>query len=93
MIAVCGCGNSDDGSDEIIIELETRAGASVFELLKETHQIVYDSSSMGVFIESIDGIVNEGDKYWIYYVNGQPATTACDKYVVKSDDSIVWIYR
>lgn len=49
-------------------------------------------SGMGKFIEEIDGISN-GEKYWIYYVNGQKPNIGISNYKIKAGDVISWKYE
>ncbi len=53
-------------------------------------------SSIGLFIESINGIENNmsnGDRYWIYKVNGKKATMGVSKYILNSHDVVEWNYE
>jgi len=46
---------------------------------------------MGAFVESIEGLKNgKNGKYWLYFVNGKLANTACDKMRVKKGDVVEW---
>lgn len=47
-------------------------------------------SSLGIFIEEINGIKGIPGKYWIYYVNNIEASVGVSKYVLKSGDIISW---
>jgi len=49
-------------------------------------------SGMGKLIEEINGISN-GDKYWIYYVNGQKANIGISNYKIKAGDVVSWKYE
>lgn len=49
-------------------------------------------SGMGKFIEEINGIKN-GEKYWIYYVNGEKATIGVSNYKINEGDIISWKYE
>lgn len=46
--------------------------------------------SMGIFIESINGIDGTNKKFWIYYVNNEKASVGTSKYVLNSGDIISW---
>lgn len=46
--------------------------------------------SMGIFIESINGIDGTNKKFWIYYVNNEKASVGVSKYVLRSGDIISW---
>ena len=53
----------------------------------ETQQ--YD---FGIFVKSINGKESSTERAWIYFVNGQSADVAADKYDVKGGDLIEWKY-
>ncbi len=48
---------------------------------------------MGEFINSINGIKNNGSQNWIYYVNGKEAQVGVSNYKIKSGDVISWKYE
>jgi hypothetical protein len=50
-------------------------------------------SGMGKFIEEIDGLKNNGDKNWIYYVNGKKATIGVSNYKLNPGDIVSWKYE
>jgi hypothetical protein len=94
IVTICGCANNgDDRIARETITLEATDGRSVFQILQKNHEIDYDSTTGGVFIQAIDGIRNERGHFWTYSVNGKPATVACDKYTVDANDTIVWKYE
>ena len=43
---------------------------------------------MGELIDSINGIKNNGNQYWIYYVNGVEAQIGISNYKIKSGDIV-----
>ncbi|MFA5937093.1 MAG: DUF4430 domain-containing protein [Candidatus Paceibacterota bacterium] len=47
---------------------------------------------MGMLIEEINGVKN-GDKNWIYYVNGKKATIGVSNYQIKPGDVVSWKYE
>jgi len=49
-----------------------------------------DYPSMGIFIEGINRIKGEKNKYWIYSVNKVEASISVSKYILKNGDSILW---
>ncbi len=48
---------------------------------------------MGQFIESINGVKNNRDQNWIYYVNGKKAEIGVSNYKVNNGDIISWKYE
>lgn len=52
-------------------------------------------SGLGFFVEEINGLSQnkkEG-KYWIYYINGKPASVGVSQYKLKENDIITWKYE
>jgi len=49
--------------------------------------------SMGKFVTSISGIENNGEKNWIYYVNGVEAQVGVSNYKINPGDIISWKYE
>ncbi len=48
---------------------------------------------MGKFIEAIDGIQSDGDRYWIYYVNGKKALIGVSNYKINPGDVVSWKFE
>jgi len=46
--------------------------------------------SLGIFVDGINGVKNEPNKYWIYYVNGKEAEVGVSNYILKDGDEILW---
>lgn len=66
------------------------------ERLEEKGKINFkyrDYAGMGKFIEEINGIKNNGDANWIYYVNGQKAEVGVSNYEIKGGDVVSWQYE
>jgi hypothetical protein len=80
-------------TDSLTIELTGADSLSVFEILKENHEVDYNSSLQGVFVTAIDSIESGGGYYWVYEVNDSTAQIACDKYLTRNGDRIVWYFR
>ena len=49
--------------------------------------------SMGKFIVSINGIENNGEQNWIYYVNGVEAQVGVSNYKIKQGDIVSWKFE
>ena len=50
-------------------------------------------SSFGVLVEGIDGYFNTKEAFWMYQVNGKAGNVAADRYIINSEDTIVWEYK
>jgi hypothetical protein len=69
-------------------------GRTVLELLEENAQAV-ETSGQGdaLLVISINGIANgDGDRFWFYYVNGQPGQIAASAYETVTGDVIEWLF-
>ncbi len=83
-----------DGAATVSAELSGREGENVFELLERSHQVTAKKYSFGVLVESIDQVADgKGNKYWIYYVNGQAAKVGADQYNLKPGDTVEWRFE
>jgi len=92
-------------TDKIILEVndkkyesETKGQISVYDFmsqLQKERKITFKEkyyTGMGEFIEEINGIKN-GDKNWIYYVNGKKAEIGISNYQIKTGDVVSWKYE
>ncbi len=68
-------------------------GKTALELLEVSHRVEKKSSSMGSFVESIDGIKNRRDRFWLYYVNGKMPQVASDRYPTHNNDTVEWRFE
>ena len=79
-------------------ETNAEEGESVFDAMKK---IEIDNqkefsfkfknySSLGSFVEEINGEKGTPGKYWIYYVNDKKASVGVSKYILKEGDIINW---
>ena len=80
-------------SDSILIELAGVDSQTVFDLLRNSHQVEFKSSVMGVFVTAIDSIENGDGAYWMCSVNDSMPQIACDKYITKDGDVVKWCFR
>jgi hypothetical protein len=48
---------------------------------------------MGELIDSINGIKNNGNQNWIYYVNGKQAEVGVSNYKINKGDIVSWKYE
>ena len=69
--------------------------ADFMEKLKQEGKIDFEEKNyigMGKFIESINGVKN-GEKNWIYYVNGKKANIGMSNYKINQGDIVSWKYE
>ncbi|HNW71761.1 MAG TPA: DUF4430 domain-containing protein [Candidatus Paceibacterota bacterium] len=78
---------------------EIKNGESIYSFmnsLREKEKITFiekNYSGMGAFVEEINGIKNNGEKNWIYYVNGKKANIGISNYKINSGDTVSWVYE
>lgn len=80
-------------------EVSFTAGMTVHEAMQNADAMgafqyeTSDHSSLGVFVESINGIGEDSGKNWILRVNGKLATVGASGYELQSGDQIAWTYE
>ncbi len=78
---------------------EIKSGTSVYDLmtkLKDAGQMNFKDKTyigLGKFIEEINGMKGNGEKYWIYYVNGHKAEVGVSNYKINPGDVVSWKYE
>jgi len=77
----------------LVVRYYGAEGKTVLELLETAHQVEKKTSSVGSFVETIDGIKNRPDQFWLYYVNGQKPDVASDRYPTTARDTIEWRFE
>lgn len=65
-------------------------GKTVYDLLKSSHQVQADESSMGVLVKSIDGVSQTDKEFWLYDINGEQSNLGADKQMTKTGDQVHW---
>ncbi|KKQ16687.1 MAG: hypothetical protein US31_C0028G0002 [Berkelbacteria bacterium GW2011_GWA1_36_9] len=78
---------------EKTINYDGQAGKTALDILKASHQVESQDSSIGIFVTGIDGTKNQDNKYWMFYVDGQLGATGADQYTTKDGDKIEWRYE
>lgn len=83
----------------VTTEVSFTAGMTVHEAMQNADAMgafqyeTSDHSSLGVFVESINGIGKDSGKNWILRVNGKLATVGASGYELQSGDQITWTYE
>lgn len=78
---------------EKTINYEGQNGKTALDLLRASHQVTSQDSSIGVFVTGIDDTQNQDNKYWMFYVDGKLAALGADQYQTKDGDKIEWRYE
>lgn len=87
-ILCISCGNKSEVLQRysVIADGEQTAFAQTLA----AYPVEYDSSAMGVFVKSINGVSNSKTAYWLYFVNGKPVPKAANDFVPSTGDTIEW---
>ncbi|MFH2036552.1 MAG: DUF4430 domain-containing protein [Candidatus Zixiibacteriota bacterium] len=103
LLATCfGCADKKEKSDSnansepfdsLIVDLVGRDSISVFDLLREEHQVDFIESAVGNFVHAVDSVSINQNFGWMYSVNDTMGTVASDKYITKDGDVVKWHYR
>lgn len=78
---------------EKTISYDGQNGKTALDLLKASHQVESQDSSIGIFVTGIDGIQNQDNKYWMFYVDSKLASLGADQYVSHDGEKIEWRYE
>lgn len=76
-------------------------GTSAIDFMKKINEdkndfsFEYKDSSMGAFVDEINGIGNNAktNMYWMFYVNDELAKTGASEYTIVNGDIIEWRYE
>ncbi|NCN82460.1 MAG: DUF4430 domain-containing protein [Candidatus Pacebacteria bacterium] len=68
-------------------------GQTALDLLKESAQVEYQEFDFGVMVTSINGVAADEKHYWGLYVNDEYATAGASETVLKTGDTMKWIYE
>ena len=77
---------------EKTIVYDGQNGKTALDILKTSHEVTSEDSSIGAFVTKIDDFENKDDKYWMFYVNGDLATLGADQFQTKDGQKIEWRY-
>ena len=102
-LILASCGSSDEpgavpgaiasSQDSLTVDLTGVDSTTVFDLLRQHHDVEYRSTVTGTFVTSIDKVTVGQGYFWVYSVNDTMATTACDKFMTSSGDRVQWHFR
>lgn len=67
-------------------QASVESGSHVLDILKE----YCDVEESDGFVESIDGISQGGEHYWMYYVDGEMANVGAADFVLEDGQKVEW---
>jgi len=94
---------SDGGNLEVQVDIDNGVNTtthivtlnpkeSAFDALKRVAVVDYRIYATGIFITGINGIMQDENHYWLYFVNGKMPEVGCDFYYPKDGDVITFRY-
>lgn len=88
LFCFAGCGRER----QVVKQLSFIASAdsTVFLQTQIRFEVDYDSTSMGIFVKSLEGAAQTRTAYWLFFVNDQPAKESSDKVIPMPGDTIEW---
>ena len=101
-VSVIWCGSSDDTADtsaavdpadSLVLVMVAQDTTSALDLLEANHEVQSHSTTMGVFVKSIDSLAGGGSAFWVFSVNDTMPQVGCDKAVVVPGDTVRWHFR
>ncbi|MBU0998870.1 DUF4430 domain-containing protein [Patescibacteria group bacterium] len=85
--------------NEVIFKNQIASPVSVYDFmskLRDEGKINFTEKNyigMGKFIVAINGVKGNGERNWIYYVNGTLAQVGVSDYKIKQGDIVSWKYE
>ncbi len=84
--------NIDYGENEETFDVEIGPRESAFDSLKRVATVDYEANEMGAFITGINGVKQDDDHFWMYFVNGERPDVGCAYYHPVDGDVITFRY-
>ncbi|MFA6493274.1 MAG: DUF4430 domain-containing protein [Patescibacteria group bacterium] len=78
---------------EKTITYDGQNGKNALEILKASHKVESQDSSIGVFVIGIDETQSQDNKYWMLYSDGKLVTVGADQYQTKDGEKLEWRYE
>lgn len=84
----------DYGSEVETHQADILPTGSALDALLSVSAVDYEmQAEMGAFVNSINGVGGDEDRFWIYYVNGEMPDVACSHYFPDDGDIITFSYE
>lgn len=75
------------------ISYDCEANKTALTVLQEKNDVKTQDSQFGVYVDSINGIQNDNENFWIPYVNGQMSNISPDQYNCQTGDKVEWRFE
>ncbi len=66
---------------------------NALDLLKKHTEVDYKESSLGAYVNGINGLNGNDNNYWSFYINDEYSLTGVDTTVLQKDDKMTWKYE
>lgn len=77
---------------QIIEATATMNGETALEVLQSVASVQVQESSLGVFVEGVNGLMGDNEHYWAFYVNSEYANQGVGATVLKAGDVVRFEY-
>jgi hypothetical protein len=87
--------NSKQTADPNLITFTAEPGETVLAQIQQHADVTVENDpNFGAYVTAINGIeAGTDDKYWTYYVNGEPATIGAAEYEAEGGETIEWKFE
>ncbi len=85
---------AENNNSNYLVSFVADPGKSVLDQLKEKAMVETKDSSLGPYVDSINGVVSGTDgKYWTYYVDGQMAQIGAGEFKTEGGEFVEWKFE
>ncbi len=85
--------NIDFGTSKKTMKIEVSNGTSVLSILEDVANVdSVEYRGLGKMVTGIDGVAQDSNHSWLYFVNGKLPSIAVDKYHLTENSSVVFLY-
>jgi hypothetical protein len=82
---------AEDAQDPGTLTFTAEAGKTVLEQTKARADVETQDAGFGAYVYAINGLeAGTDDKYWTYFVDGQPADRGAADYVTEGGETVEW---
>lgn len=91
-VAATGVSLTIDFGNGTILSFNGLSGETVLNVTRSVVDVQIDWFGDLAFVTAIGGVGNDADndRWWQYWVNGEYASIACNKFWLNDNDSVIW---
>ncbi len=95
---------SDGGSPGVLVNIDYGGNIETYDVVITPREYVLDAlvrvavvdydtmGEMGAYVTGINGVEQDDNHYWLYFVNGEMPNVACSHYHPNDGDVITFLY-